>query len=297
MSTKAFAYVLPASLLILMIVDPWSVGSGQSSKVVVVVEKNERIGQNEARLRVKVTNTSGMPVFSTGVIYHFGPRRLDVYLEQKRGKEGWQLVVPCQDTAPPHVIQLNPAVPMVEERNLKVPLSSVCKRRDIQLEGQFRYRVDYFDSRAQAQLYLEKFLMKDGDKPRPASAYSEPFEIPPFRKPPEAKPKTIRGIVTDEADGPIPEAVVELDCLQKGKEIKVASANSKADGHFEIQAKLQGACRINISRRDFSGVLIPLSDSDRRPVTDLGKIRLRLHHDCSEPGANCFVVTPRKEKD
>ena len=189
MSTKALAYVLRASLLLCMFVDPWSAGSGQSSEVVVVVEVSERVGQNEARLRVKVTNTSGMPVFSTGTIYHFGPRRLDVYLEQEREKEGWQLVAPCQDMAPLDVIKLDPAVPMVEERILKVPLSSVCKRRDIQLEGQFRFRVDYFETRAQARLYLEKFFSTGDDKPRPASAFSEPFEIPPFRDPPEARPK------------------------------------------------------------------------------------------------------------
>jgi len=188
MSTKVLAYVLSASLLLLMFVDPWSVGSGQSPKVVVLVEENERVGQNEAHFRVKVTNTSGLPVFSTGVIYHFGPRRLDVYLEQKRGTEGWQLVVPCQDMAPVHVIKLNPTVPMAEERELEVPLGSVCKRRDIQLEGQFRFRVDYFESRAQARLYLKKFFSKGDDKPHPAAAFSEPFEIPPFRDPPEARP-------------------------------------------------------------------------------------------------------------
>jgi hypothetical protein len=188
MSTTALAYVVRASLLLLMLVDPRSVGSDQAPKVVVLVEENERVGQNEAHFRVKVTNTSGIPVFSTGVNFDLGHRSLDIYLEQKRGKEGWQLVVPCKDTAPPHVIKLNPAVPMVVKRTLTVPLTSVCKRRDIQLEGLFRYRVDYFESRAEARLYLEKFFSTGDDKPHPASAFSEPFEIPPFREPPGARP-------------------------------------------------------------------------------------------------------------
>ena len=191
MSTKAFAYVLPASLLILMIVDPWSVGSGQSSKVVVVVEKNERIGQNEARLRVKVTNISGKPVFSTGMFDDSWPSRLDVYLEYRNTKEGWRLVGPRYDVPVQRVIRLDPAVPMVEETWLKVPLVGSVHRNmpDIKLdEGQFRYRVDYFQSRAQARLYLKRFFENRQDYPRPASAFSEPFEIPPFRDPPEARP-------------------------------------------------------------------------------------------------------------
>ena len=188
MLTKALANVLRAILVMLVFAGFSGVAWGQSPKVAVVVDKIERVGQNEVRWRVKVTNNSERPVFCTGIIYPCGPRRLDVYLEQWLGEEGWQLVAPCQDMAPPDVIQLKPAVPVVEERELEVPLSSVCKRRDIQLEGQFRYRVDIFESRAQASLYLEKFFSKDADKPHPTSAYSEPFEIPPFREPSEAKP-------------------------------------------------------------------------------------------------------------
>jgi hypothetical protein len=97
-------------------------------------------------------------------------------------------VFPCKDVPPPHVIKLDPAVPMVVERRLKVPLSSICKRRDIELEAQFRYRVDYFESRAEARLYIKKFFAAGNDKPHPASAFSEPFEIPPFREPAGARP-------------------------------------------------------------------------------------------------------------
>jgi hypothetical protein len=97
-------------------------------------------------------------------------------------------VAPCQDVTPPHVIQLRPAVPWVDELTLKVPLGRICKKRDIKLEGQFRFRVDIFESRTQAKLYLKKFFSEGNDKPRPTSAYSEPFEIPKFREPSEAGP-------------------------------------------------------------------------------------------------------------
>ncbi len=185
---KNLRYVALLSLPFLMSIHSRSVGPGMPGKVVVLVEEDERVGQNEAHFRVKVTNISGKPVFSTGINSDSRHRSLDIYLEQQRGKEGWQLVVPCRDMAPPHVIKLDPAVPMVVERTLKVPLGSICKKRDIQLEGQFRYRVDYFESRAEARLYLKKFFSKGDDKPHPASAFSEPFEIPPFREPPEARP-------------------------------------------------------------------------------------------------------------
>ena len=192
MSTKPLAYFLRASLIILMFVDPGSVGRGQSSKVLVIVEKNERIGQNEARLRVKVTDISGRPVFGSGIIFDSRPHRLYVYLEYKGGKEGWQLVGPRHDVEPPgEVIKLGPGLSMVEATLLKVPLVSTVHRNlpHIKLdEGQFRYRVDYFESRAQARLYLAKFFSDGNDKPRPASAFSEPFEIPPFHEPPEARP-------------------------------------------------------------------------------------------------------------
>jgi hypothetical protein len=188
MSINALLYVARACLLLLMFVDPWGAGLGQQSKVAVVVENIERIGQNEARCLVKVTNISGKPVFSTGINMKPWYRTLDYYLEQKLGKEDWQLVAPCKDTEPPSVIQLKPAVPMVQELTLKVPLSRICKKRDIKLEGQFRIRVDYLESRVQARRYRGMFFEDRKDKPRPAPAFSEPFEIPPFRDPPGAKP-------------------------------------------------------------------------------------------------------------
>lgn len=188
MRIKTLRWFALVSLPFLMLIDSRSLGSNQAPKVAVVVENIERIGQNEARWLVKVTNISGKPVFSTGINMKPWYHTLDYYLEQKLGKEDWQVVAPCKDTEPPSVIQLKPAVPMVQELTLKVPLSRICKKRDIELEGQFRIRVDYLESRVQARRYREMFFEDRKDKPRPAPAFSEPFEIPPFREPPEARP-------------------------------------------------------------------------------------------------------------
>lgn len=184
MSTKVLGYALGVSILLLVCVDTRVTCFAQSAKVAVLVEGIERVGQNEARFRVKVTNTSGIPIFSTGTDFDSTHRGLDIYLDQKRGKEGWELVVPCKDTASPHIIKVQPAMPMLEERTLTLPLSSVCKKRDLQLVGQFRFRVDYFESRAQARLYLKRFLENRGNYPRPQVAFSEPFEIPAFSEAP-----------------------------------------------------------------------------------------------------------------
>jgi len=188
MLIKTLRYALCASLLLLMFIDPWNVGSDQPPRAVVRVENNERIGRNEARFRVSVTNSSGVPVFLTGIIYESGPPLYPVYLEQKRVMKGWQIVVPCIDTPPPRVIRLDSAVRMVEDLALKVPLEGVCKERDLQIEGKFRFRVDYFESEAQARLYLKKFFSNSSDKPHAAVALSEPFEIPPFGDPTGARP-------------------------------------------------------------------------------------------------------------
>jgi Carboxypeptidase regulatory-like domain len=113
-----------------------------------------------------------------------------------------------------------------------------------------------------------------------------------FAKPSEMKPMIIRGLVTDEADAPIPDAVIELNCRQGAKQIAVASAKSREDGHFQIRERLRGVCKVNISVPGFSDVLIQISESDRRAIVDLGNIRLRLN--CKGPGVYCDEVTPVK---
>lgn len=178
MPTKTLRFVALAASLLLIFIDPWAVGLDQHPGVRVHVEHNERIGRNEAHFRVSVTNSSRVPLFSTGIIYESGPRLYPLYLEQEKGPAGWHIVAPCVDTPPPQVIKLDPGVPMIQDLVLKVPLEGVCKERNLQIEGKFRFRVYYFETEAKARLYLKKFLSNEGDRLRSAFAVSEPFEIP-----------------------------------------------------------------------------------------------------------------------
>jgi hypothetical protein len=135
--------------------DPWNAVSDQPSNVEVRLEHNERIARSEAHFRVSVTKSPGMSVFSTGIIYESGPRLYPVYLEQQGLTSDWHIVQPCIDAPPPQVIKLDPGVPMLEDLVLKIPLGGVCKERNPEIEGKFRFRVDYFETEAQARLYLK----------------------------------------------------------------------------------------------------------------------------------------------
>jgi Carboxypeptidase regulatory-like domain len=107
--------------------------------------------------------------------------------------------------------------------------------------------------------------------------------------PPDAKPKIIRGLVTDEANAPLPNALIELNC-PKEKASAQASTKSNADGRFQFEATLHGMCKVKITAPGFSTLLVPIPDSPKRAVTDLGKIRLSVS--CSGPGVICDEVTP-----
>ncbi len=147
--------------------------------VEIIVERNERVSRDEARHRLRVTNRSDRPVFLAGINYESGPSLYPVYLEQWRQKEGWKTVVPCLDTPPPDVIKLNPGEAMTLDLVLEVPLSGVCKQRNIQLEGRFRFRLEYFESEKQARTYVEKLFSRRWQEAWAPVAVSKPFEIPP----------------------------------------------------------------------------------------------------------------------
>ncbi len=66
---------------------------------------------------------------------------------------------------------------------LELPLSAVCKERNIQLEGRFRYRLEYFDSEKQARTYVKKIFSPRWREARARVTLSEPFEIPPTPSP------------------------------------------------------------------------------------------------------------------
>ncbi len=182
MTLGTLQYFLLASSLLVTCIDPWTLGSDQPPTVEVRVERNERINRNEVRFRVSVTNRSSVPVFLTGIIYESTSLLDHVYLEQQRVTGDWKIVVPCIDMPPPHVIKLDPAKPKIEDLVLKVPLERVCKVRNIQLEGKFRFRVNYFETEEQARAFLKKFFSKGGQEAHAADALSEPFEIPVANK-------------------------------------------------------------------------------------------------------------------
>jgi hypothetical protein len=154
----------------------------KSASLKVVVERVERVGHDEVHLSLKVANGPDRPVFLTGINFE-RPIPDPLFLEQWQTKEGWKTVAPCMDTAPPHVIKLDRSGVINLDLVLKIPLSRICKERNIQLEGKFQYRLYYFDSEKKAQTYL-KNLRSGGDyKPEHAVAVvSEPFEIPPSSK-------------------------------------------------------------------------------------------------------------------
>lgn len=153
--------------------------SDEPTGVKVAVERVERVNHDEVHFWLKVANTSDKSVFLTGINYESGPRLYPVFLEQWRTNEGWKTVVPCMDTAPPDVIKLDPSGAITLDFVLKVPLFGVCKERNIQLEGRFRYRLDYFESEKQARTYLKKIDSRGYQPAHAAVAVSEPFEIPP----------------------------------------------------------------------------------------------------------------------
>jgi len=146
--------------------------------VKVAVERVERVNRNEVHFWLKVANTSDKSVFLTGINYESGPLLYPVFLEQWRTNEGWKTVVPCVDAPPPDMIRLGPLGAMTLDLVLKLPLSGVCKERNVPLEGRFRYRLDYFESEKQGRAYL-KIIGSWGYRPAHAAvAVSEPFEIP-----------------------------------------------------------------------------------------------------------------------
>jgi len=76
--------------------------SDEPAGVKVVVKRVERVSKDEVRFSVKVINRLGRPVYATGTNFE-KPIPYPVFLEQWRTKEGWQIVVPCMDTAPPQI--------------------------------------------------------------------------------------------------------------------------------------------------------------------------------------------------
>lgn len=156
-------------------------------KVKVLVDRVERVSSNEADFSLKIVNASTGPVFLEA--YPLLKRNTEktrifegLYLEQWREREGWIIVVPCRDLFVSDAIKLEPDEAMTQERVLKLPLSAVCKERNIHFEGKFRFRVDYFESGNAVETYIEQMSSLGHEPEPPAFAVSEPFEIPSPKK-------------------------------------------------------------------------------------------------------------------
>ena len=152
--------------------------SAQPAGVKVVVERVERVSRDEVHFSVKIANGLDRTVFLPGT--NFGRSNPELlFLEQWREKEGWMTVVPCLDTPPPQLVKLKPSEVINVERVLELPYLGVCKERNVQLEGRFRYRLDYFESEKQARIYLKRVYSRGYQPAHAAVAVSEPFEMPP----------------------------------------------------------------------------------------------------------------------
>jgi hypothetical protein len=106
----------------------------------------------------------------------------------------------------------------------------------------------------------------------------------------DTKRRAISGTVTDEADAPIPNAVIELQCSQGRKTEIRARDITNSSGQFRIESTLNGSCSVRVTHSGFSPVLMPVVASDKSAAVDLGKIRLRVS--CSGSDVVCDEVTP-----
>ncbi len=157
--------------------------SDDGTSKVQVVSVGVKMLNNKVELRLKVINRSDRPVFLAGSNFD-RPEPAAVFLEQWGGGEGWTAVAPCLDVPPGNVISLDPGKAIASGYDLKVlpPKLGVCKAPNLQFGGRFRYRVIYFMSKKEAQIYAEHVYSPSLQPPGAHVALSEPFEIPPAKK-------------------------------------------------------------------------------------------------------------------
>lgn len=162
----------------------WAGCSDQPASVEVLVERAERISQDEVHFRLKLTSKSSRPVFLAGINYDTGPSPLLVFIEHWRPKEGWKRSY-CMDTRPPHVLKLNPGETITDDLALTLPMSVVCRNPITRLEGKFRFRLEYFDNEQALDTYLGRLFGETEREVEPHIAVSKTFEIPPYHVPKE----------------------------------------------------------------------------------------------------------------
>ncbi len=182
---------LSGSLLITTLSVSSSFPSSEPAKLEIVVEGLKRVSANEVHLVVKVTNKTELPIFLAGINYDFlralphsadehrpNPSPELVFIEQRRSSEGWK-TLGCVENPPPDVIKLNPVQTITHVIWWKLPEIGICKNRITNWEGEFRFRLEYFESEKQARTYIDKLFSPHWKEARAEIAVSEPFEIPP----------------------------------------------------------------------------------------------------------------------
>jgi len=152
-------------------------------ELTIIVEQAKRVSPDKAQFTFEVKNNSERQIYLAG--YKLGSRlRLHpVFLEQWRSETGWKAVAPCVDVLPPPVTKLDPGQAVAHELVLEVPLPTVCKERNLRLEGKFRLRLEYFETEDDAQAYWDKYGYGSDatDELKARIAVSKPFEFSAVR--------------------------------------------------------------------------------------------------------------------
>ena len=105
--------------------------------------------------------------------------------------------------------------------------------------------------------------------------------------------KAIHGVIADQTDSPIPNALVNLSCVHRVHGNTETKTKTGTDGRFRLDSTLPGECRVNIFAPGFLSVVIRVKASGNKAGVDLGKVRLRIS--CSGPGVICDEVTSKAE--
>jgi hypothetical protein len=146
-----------------------------SEQVTIVVNRINRVSPNEVHFQLSLRNATASPVFLEGRALGFFPEQL--YLEQwKDGR--WHLIAPCLENAPSSVLRLNPGRAVNQDRVLTDPVEAPCKDRHVQLQGKFRFRLEYFLSEQDAKENERNFDASGANLPAPQVVVSASFEIP-----------------------------------------------------------------------------------------------------------------------
>jgi hypothetical protein len=173
---------LTCVLIAFLWLDTSAIGPAQDapSNIKLIVEKIDRVSENEVHFWLSLRNASASPIYLEGralLRISSQPFTEQLFLEQWKDGE-WHLVVPCLENAPPDIIRLNPGTTISQERGLTNPLNAPCKVRQVIFAGTFRFRLNYFLSEKDARANERNFDLSRPNRPAPHAALSDSFEIP-----------------------------------------------------------------------------------------------------------------------